>query len=97
MNDVATEEELRDKANRVVAWVGLILHIAIAVFPFSASGLLAPLYGIALVYLGWAVALYGVIRWWRSAPKAVLLMPFAALVWWFAVMTVGGAVLGWTA
>ena len=97
MNDVITEEEQRDKANRVVAWIGLSLHIAIAVFPFSASGLLAPLYGIALVYLGWALGLFGVIRWWRSTPKAVLLMPFAALVWWFAVMSIGGAVLGWTA
>ena len=97
MTHTATEDELRDRANRVVAWVGLVLHIAIGVFPFSATGLVAPLYGIALAYLGWALGLYGITRWWRSAPKAVLLMPFAALAWWFALMTLGSAVLGWSA
>ena len=79
------------------AWVGFFLHLVIGVFPYAASGLLAPLYGIALVYVGWFALLFFALKWWNKTPLRVLLVPVIALVWWFALMTFGEFVLGWTA
>jgi hypothetical protein len=79
------------------SWVGFFLHLAIGVFPYSASGLLAPLYGIAIVYVGWFVALFFVLKLWNRKPYLVLLIPVIDIAWWLAVMFLGGAILGWTA
>ena len=79
------------------AWVGFVLHLVIGVFPFSASGLLAPLYGIAIVYIGWFVALFFILKLWNRKPYLVLLIPAIEVAWWFALMFVGDAIFGWTA
>ena len=82
---------------RWAAWVGFLVHLVVGVFPYAASGLLAPLYGIALVYVGWFALLILALKWWNPKPYWVLLVPVAALAWWFALMSLGGLVLGWTA
>ena len=79
------------------AWVGFFLHLVIGVFPYSASGLLAPLYAIAIVYIGWFALLFLTLKWWNRTPLRVLLIPVIDLVWWAGLMTFGELVLGWTA
>ena len=83
---------------RVAGIAGFVLHAGTAVFPYAASGLLAPLYGYVLVYALWAALLVLGIRWWRAGREPlVLVVPGLALVAWAAVMTFGDLVLGWTA
>jgi hypothetical protein len=82
----------------VAGVVGLVLHGLTAVFPYAASGLLAPLYGYVLVYLVWAALLVLAVRWFRAGREPlVLVVPGLSLVGWAAVMTFGDFVLGWTA
>ena len=79
------------------AWVGFFLHLVVGVFPYAASGLLAPLYGVAILYVGWFVLLFVALKWWNRAPFRVLLVPAIALAWWFALLTFGELVIGWQA
>ena len=94
MSTMVSDERVRGKW---AAWVGLFLHFAIAVFPYAATGLLAPLWGIAIVYLGWLALLFLAVKWWKETPYRVLLIPVLGLVWWFAWLNFGDFVLGWTA
>ena len=89
---------------RPVEWTaviaGLVLHLAIGVVPFAASGLVAPLWGVVVLFVWWAVMLGVAVRLVRAQPRRPLLVPLVpvvALVGWFAFMSFGGAVLGWTA
>ena len=79
------------------SWLGFFLHLVIGVFPFGASGLLAPLYGIAIVYIGWFAGLFFILKLWNKRPYLVLLIPVIDIAWWFAVMFAGDLILGWTA
>ena len=45
-------------AGRILALIGLILYIATGVFPYAASGLVAPLWGIAVLYFGWGIGFF---------------------------------------
>ena len=74
-----------------------LLHLGIAVFPLSASGLLAPLWAIAAIYAGWAAMGVAAYRTWRRRPWLALLIPPATLAIWVAFITFGDVVLGWTA
>lgn len=98
---MASEEDVArvDPAvrGRWAAWVGFFLHLGIGVFPYAASGLLAPLYGIAIVYIGWFALLFLALRWWNPSPYRVLLVPALGLAWWLGFLTFGEFVLGWTA
>jgi hypothetical protein len=82
---------------RIAGVIALVLHLGIAVFPFSASGLLAPLWAIAVVYAGWVVAAALGVRIWRRHPAISLLVPPTTVALWAGFMTVGDALLGWTA
>lgn len=82
---------------RWAAWVGFFLHLVVGVFPYAASGLLAPLYGVAILYVGWFVLLFFALRWWNRTPLRVLLVPVIALAWWFTLLTFGEFVIGWSA
>ena len=76
-----------------VAMAGL----ACALFPYAASGLLAPWYGVAFLLLAWVVLFALACRWWTRRPKLTLVLPVLAVALFFVVMAIGGAFLGWTA
>ena len=40
-------------AGRLLALLGLLLYVGTGVFPYLASGLVAPLWGIAVLWVGW--------------------------------------------
>jgi len=82
---------------RVLALVGVVLYLATGVFPYLASGLVAPVWGIALLYLGWLVGLWWTVRLFQRKAAWGLAMPLASLVFWWLVITVGESVFGWTA
>ena len=87
----------RSIARGPVGWVAVGLHVLVGVFPYLASGLAAPPAGLAVLAVIW-IGLFVVIWRWRPRPAAlVLTVPVAAVALWFAVMSFGDAVLGWTA
>ena len=85
---------------KVAAVVGVVLHLAVGVFPYAASGLLVPIWGIVVLYGLWlalAVVLVRLLRRETRRPMLAPLVPVAALAGWFAVVTAGEALFDWTA
>ena len=96
-NGANVQAPATEPRHKWAAWVGFFLHLALAVFPYPATGLLAPLYGIAIAYAGWLVLLFVALKWWNTRPLWVLLVPVIDIAWLFALVTFGDLVLGWTA
>ncbi len=82
---------------RVLALIGLILYLATGVFPYLASGLVAPLWGIAVLYAGWLLGLWLTVSLFRRRSAWALAMPVAAIVFWWVVITIGESAFDWTA
>lgn len=75
--------------------VALGLHL-VAGFFLLVSGLVAPLWAVALLMAIWVVLLITGYRY-RHRPLIVLMMPVAAAVAWFVVVQGGSMLFGWTA
>jgi hypothetical protein len=82
---------------RVLVNVAIALHVIGAGFIGLGAGLVAPPGGVLLGWLIWAAILFAGLRLRRSRPWLALATPFAGVGAWFALLTFGGAVLGWTA
>ncbi|MEX5297487.1 hypothetical protein RCG67_01750 [Kocuria sp. CPCC 205292] len=80
----------------VLAVVVAALAQLVAGYFYMASGLMAPLWAIALLGVWWVLLTYVGVRLVQRRSYLVLLVPVVAGVTWFAVMTFGEAVLGWT-
>ncbi len=87
----------RDVLGRVLAVIGLTAHGVVGLIYFAAAGLVAPLYGIIILAIGWSLLLLQAIRWWNPRPRMIIIIPFAALAYWFVIVWFGGRFLGWTA
>lgn len=81
---------------RVIGWLGLAAHLAVG-FWYAASGLVAPVWAVAGLLVVWAVLLAVAIRLLRRRPARVPLVPLSAVLIWLAVVSAGGAWLGWSA
>ncbi len=79
---------------RALGWVGVVLHV-VAAFPYLVSGLVAPLYGIAFLWVLWAALLVVALRLRVQRPAWTPLVPVTAVALWQGVMLLGGALLGW--
>lgn len=80
----------------VVAALGMLLLLVALPF-YLASGLMAPLWAIVVLLMVWVVLFVLGIRWFARHPYRVLVLPVVAAAIWFAAMTAGEALLGWTA
>ena len=86
------------RGRQVAGIVGLVLHGLTGVFPYAASGLVAPVWGYLVLYVLWGALLVVGIRWFRAGRGPfVLLVPVASIAVWVAVMAFGDLVLGWSA
>ena len=80
----------------VVAVLAAATHLAVGVF-YAASGLLAPLYAIVVLWAWWLLLAWVLVRlalrgsWWTAA------VPVVALGTWWLVLTLGEQWLGWAA
>ena len=79
----------------VAAVVAAAAHL-VAGFYYLASGLLAPLWAVLLLLVVWAVLAWVGARLVKRRSYLVLLVPVVAAAVWLGVMSLGGAVLGWT-
>lgn len=84
-------------AGRILALIGLVLYLATGVFPYLASGLVAPLWGIAALYVGWLAGLWLTIGLVRRRSAWAVAMPLVSLAFWWLVIAIGESVFGWTA
>jgi hypothetical protein len=82
---------------RILALVALVLYIGTGLFPYLASGLVAPLWGTAVLYVGWLLGLWLTISLFRRRSAWALAMPVAAVGFWWLVITLGESLLDWTA
>jgi len=82
---------------RVLSLIGLVLYVITGVFPYLASGLVAPFWGIAVLYAGWLLGLWLTIRLFRGGSAWALAMPIVAGTFWWLVVTLGESLFGWTA
>ena len=79
-----------------LGWLGLAAFLATLVF-YAASGLLAPAWAVAMLWVMWLALLAAAIWLLRiRRPLHVLLVPIAAALIWFGVLTAGENWLGWT-
>jgi len=80
---------------RLAVVLGFVLLLACGAL-VAVSGLIMPVYGVAVVALLWIGAVAVAMRG-RNRPALVLMTPFAYLAVWLAVAWLGEALLDWTA
>ena len=85
-----------DRSAAVLRWLGLALFAGTGFF-YAASGLVAPLWGVAVLWVIWIGLAILVIRWWRRNAWVVFLIPFAAAALWGVVLFLGQTLFDWTA
>jgi hypothetical protein len=79
----------------VLAGLAGAVHLVVGFF-YLVSGLVAPGYAVIGLLVWWFVLAYVLVRlaiarsWWTPA------IPVVAIVTWFAVLTAGERMLGWT-
>ncbi|GIH27200.1 hypothetical protein Aph01nite_55100 [Acrocarpospora phusangensis] len=81
-------------AARVASWLGLIGQLCTLPF-YSASGLLAPAWAIAVLLLVWLALLATAVWAVRANSAWGLLVPFVSVGLWFALISAGEAFLHW--
>ncbi len=80
----------------VLGWVAFGLYLPIGLL-YLISGLVVPLYGVALLLAAWTVLLIVLFRLLATRPAWTLLIPALAVALWVGVLAFGGSVLNWTA
>ena len=83
--------------DRVVVALAAALHVGIAIFPLSASGLVAPTWFLALTAAGWLGGAAAIWRLARTAPRRTWAVSFAVTALWLVGLTIGEHALGWAA
>ena len=89
--------ESNPTVGRVVPLIGLILYIATGVFPYLASGLVAPMWGIIVLWVGWLLGLWLTTALFRRRSGWALAMPVVAIGYWWLIITLGERLFDWTA
>jgi hypothetical protein len=80
----------------IAAVVAMLALLVLAPF-FLASGLMAPTWAVVSLVGVWLALFVVGCSWFRRRPWWLFLLPVAAVLIWFGVMSAGGAWLGWTA
>jgi hypothetical protein len=81
----------------VAGWLGLGLHVLVGVFPYLASGLIAPGWGYPVLLAIWAALMVVAIMVFRRRPAFVALVPVAAIGVWALMAALGERFWGWGA
>jgi hypothetical protein len=77
------------------ALVGAALLLAMGVLVF-ASGLVAPLWAVAVLGAFWGFAVVASLRTWRRKMLSPVMWGVAVGVAWVGLISIGGAVLDWS-
>lgn len=83
-------------SDRLILVLAILGHLGAGIF-YAAAGLVAPLWAVLLLWALWLVLLWQLVRIWRRRPLLSLAVPVVAVALFFAVITLGEQMLGWTA
>lgn len=86
--------------SRIPARIAAVLGVLglVAVLPFYlASGLVAPVWAIGLLWAVWLALAVMAVRWFTRRPWVVLVLPLLAVAIWWTAITLGEQALGWQA
>lgn len=83
-------------AANVLGVIGLVLYAATAIL-YLASGLIVPLPGLVVLWVIWLAGIALLIWVWRNWRLYTPLVAAAAAIFWWAYVTVGESLFGWTA
>ncbi len=86
-----------ERRHRVVVIVTLIAYLGIGLFPFAVSGLLVPTAAVVVLMFCWFGGLFLTVRLAMNRPLLAPVGVAGALVFWYAFVTLGSIVFGWTA
>ncbi len=78
---------------RVVGYAALL---AVGIFPFAATGLLAPLWAVAVAWVMWFGTAVLTWRTSRRRPRLTPLVPLTAAAAWYVFILAAAAVFSWT-
>jgi hypothetical protein len=92
----ATERAARPAWTVVLGFVGIAAHLVVGYF-YLTAGLVTPLYGLVILWILWLGLLAVAIWMLRRRPLLVLLVPVVALAILVGGVSLGGALLGWSA
>lgn len=95
----STSEE-PGKSTSLSRWtlrLGIVGYLVVGFFPYSVSGLVVPPAGLVGLMACWAIGLVAVIMLGRDRPIVAPAAVVGALVFWFAYVSAGSALFGWTA
>jgi hypothetical protein len=81
---------------RLVLVLAVGLHLATGFF-YLAAGLVAPLWGVLLLWAAWIGLMWLLVRLWRQHAVLALLVPPASIGLFVGVLSAGDAWLGWVA
>jgi len=79
---------------KVLGWIGIAAHLVVG-YLYLASGLVAPTYGIIILWVIWAALLALAIVMLRRSPAWTLLIPLVALGVLYGGIALGESLLGW--
>lgn len=76
-------------------WIAIAMHLTFG-FPYLFSGLLAPLWAVAILVLIWLALGVLLVKTRGNSPRD-LWAPVLAAAIWLGAMSAGDALLGWSA
>jgi hypothetical protein len=94
--DRAPEAVARPTWMLVAGFIGIAAHLVVGYF-YLVAGLVTPVYGLVVLWIVWLALLALAIRMLRRHPLWVLAVPLAALGILVGLVSLGGALLGWSA
>lgn len=94
--DPAASAPPRDALGVLLAVLAALLHL-VAAWLVLVSGLVAPLWALVVGWVLWLGVTFALVRALRARRRTAPLLPLGLLVAWIGLLSLGGAVLGWTA
>ena len=85
-----------ERISVVGRWIGVVLFLGFSFF-YAAAGLVAPLWGIGVLWAFWLVMVVSVVRRWRAEPWFPLTAAVILVLFWVALLLMGEFFLGWSA
>jgi hypothetical protein len=85
------------RRDRIIVIVTLVAYVAIGFVPYSVSGLIVPTGAVAVLMVCWFAGLVLTARLAAARPLLAPVGVVAAILFWYAFVTLGSRLFGWTA
>lgn len=93
-----TQPEPLTTGSKVWGVIGGVAFLATGLFMYLPARLVAPTYGVVLLWVVWLLlAAAGIVLIRARRPGKLVLLAIASALLWFAVMGVGDVALDWSA